>query len=71
MRHLNPRKLMHSKWTACHPANRERHFMVVSCIEDDLGDIVEVELEAVLTKRVQRLPWQTLRNEEAWYQGWQ
>ncbi len=45
--------------------------MVVSCIEDDLGDIVEVELEAVLTKRVQRLPWQTLRNEEAWYQGWQ
>lgn len=44
--------------------------MVVGCIEDDFGDIVEVELEAVLTKRIQRVPWQALRNEESWNQGW-
>jgi len=70
MRHINPRKLLHSKWTARRPTNRERHFMVVGCIEDELGNVLEVELEAVLSKRLQYLPWRALRDEDIWAQGW-
>ena len=74
---LNPKKLLHSKWTAVKPVNKEKHFMVTKLIVsgEKMGDeetqvIEAVELEAVMTGRVQVLDWHALQNREVWKQGW-
>ncbi|WP_277759258.1 TIGR02450 family Trp-rich protein [Pseudomonas sp. A34-9] len=70
MNRINPRKLLLSKWTATHPLNREKHFLVTELFRDEEGTVLEVELQAVLTKRAERLDWQTLQNNAEWLQGW-
>ncbi|WP_095122999.1 TIGR02450 family Trp-rich protein [Pseudomonas sp. Irchel s3f10] len=71
MNRINPRKLLLSKWTAAHPQNREKHFLVTELFRDEEGTVLEVELQAVLTKRAERLDWQVLRNKDHWLLGWQ
>ncbi|WP_460927015.1 TIGR02450 family Trp-rich protein [Pseudomonas sp. MC6] len=71
MNRLNPRKLLLSKWTAAHPQNREKHFLVTELFRDEEGTVLEVELQAVLTKRAERLDWQALKNNDHWLLGWQ
>jgi len=71
MNRINPRKLLLSKWTAAQPQNREKHFLVTELFCDEEGTVLEVELQAVLTKRCERLDWQVLRNNEHWLLGWQ
>lgn len=70
MNHLNPRKLLLSKWTAARPQNREKHFLVSELFCDEEGTVLQVELQAVLTRRCQRLNWQTLQNDNDWLLGW-
>jgi tryptophan-rich hypothetical protein len=70
MNRINPRKLLLSKWTAAHPQNREKHFLVTELFEDEDGTVLEVELQAVLTKRCERLDWQSLKNNDQWLSGW-
>lgn len=70
MNRINPRKLLLSKWTAAHPQNREKHFLVTELFRDEEGTVLEVELQAVLTKRAERLDWQALQNNAEWLQGW-
>jgi len=69
---LSPKKLLHSKWTAVTPRRKEKHFLVTRVIEPGLeGGAVEfVELEAVHSKRVQRLAWRELADGATWLQGW-
>ncbi len=71
MNRINPRKLLLSKWTAAHPQNREKHFLVTELFRDEDGTVLEVELQAVLTNRAERLDWQILKNSEHWLLGWQ
>lgn len=70
MNRLNPRKLLLSKWTATTPQNREKHFLVTELFCDDEGTVLEIELQAVMTKRSQKLAWQTLQNDQTWQMGW-
>jgi tryptophan-rich hypothetical protein len=70
MNRFNPRKLLLSKWTAAHPQHREKHFLVTELFCDDEGNVLDIELQAVLTQRSERFPWQTLQNTEAWCLGW-
>lgn len=70
MNRINPQKLLLSKWTAAQPQNREKHFLVTELFRDEEGSVLEVELQAVLTKRAERLDWQTLQNNAEWLQGW-
>ena len=70
MNRLNPRKLLLSKWRAAHPRNREKHFLVTELFCDEEGIVLEIELQAVLTKRSERLAWQTLQDEHSWVMGW-
>lgn len=70
MNRVNPRKLLLSKWTAAHPQNREKHFLVTELICDEEGTVLEVELQAVLTKRVERFDWHALQNNAQWKIGW-
>jgi tryptophan-rich hypothetical protein len=70
MNRLNPRKLLLSKWTAAAPQNREKHFLVTELFCDEEGTVLEIELQAVMTKRSQKLAWQILQNDQSWQMGW-
>lgn len=70
MNRLNPRKLLLSKWTAAHPRHREKHFLVTELFRDEEGTVLEIELQAVLTQRSERFPWQALQDDECWVMGW-
>ena len=70
MNRINPAKLLLSKWTAARPQYKEKHFLVTKLLRDDEGDVQEIELEAVMSHRVQRLAWQTLQNADDWKIGW-
>ena len=67
---LNPRKLLLSKWTATQPQNREKHFLVTELFCDEDGTVLQVELQAVLNQRSQRLDWHALENPDEWRMGW-
>lgn len=70
MNQINPRKLLLSKWTAATPVNREKHFKVTELFKDEEGTVLEIELQAVLTQRSERLPWQVLQAADVWRMGW-
>ncbi|MBA1294294.1 TIGR02450 family Trp-rich protein [Pseudomonas lurida] len=70
MNRINPDKLLLSKWTAAHPKNKEKHFLVTELFRDEEGTVLELELQAVMTRRGERLPWQTLQDAETWTIGW-
>lgn len=69
------KKLLLSKWTACKPKQKEKHFLV-SEVHDPLLNIANtvpkdfVELEAVISKRKYLVPIKDLKNEEQWLIGW-
>ncbi|KIY18486.1 MULTISPECIES: TIGR02450 family Trp-rich protein [Pseudomonas syringae group] len=70
MNQINPRKLLLSKWTAATPLNREKHFLVTELFKDEEGTVLEIALQAVLTQRSERLPWQVLQQADTWRMGW-
>jgi len=69
---INPKKLLLSKWTAVHPARKEKHYLVCKVIAPEAPSekIEWVELEAIYSGRVTRLAWQELRDPSSWLQGW-
>ncbi|RBH54246.1 MULTISPECIES: TIGR02450 family Trp-rich protein [Pseudomonas] len=71
MNRINPRKLLLSKWTAARPLNREKHFLVTELFCDNQGAVLEVELQAVMSQRNQRISWTHLQDAETWRMGWQ
>ncbi len=70
MNRINPRKLLLSKWTAAHPQNREKHFLVTELFCDEDGIVLDIEFQAVLTQRSERVSWQVLQDAEVWLIGW-
>ncbi|MFI8482935.1 TIGR02450 family Trp-rich protein [Pseudomonas sp. NPDC078700] len=70
MQPINPQKLLLSKWTAANPRNREKHFIVTELLRDEDGQVMQVELQAVLTKRSELMAWQSLQNKQDWLMGW-
>ncbi|WP_339425854.1 TIGR02450 family Trp-rich protein [Pseudomonas proteolytica] len=70
MNRINPAKLLLSKWTATQPRHKEKHFLVTELFRDDEGSVLEIELQAVLTRRSERLAWQSLQDDERWKIGW-
>ncbi|WP_324733375.1 TIGR02450 family Trp-rich protein [Pseudomonas paeninsulae] len=67
---LNPGKLLLSKWTAVQPQNREKHFLVSELFCDEQGHVLQIELQAVLSQRCQRLDWRVLEDAMSWHMGW-
>lgn len=70
MNRINPRKLLHSKWTAKTPLAKEKHFMVTEVEFDDDGMITSCQIEAILTRRSMLIDWRNLKDSDAWQQGW-
>lgn len=70
MNQVSPKKLLHSKWTAVLPQNREKHFMVTEVEFDDDARITLCVIQAVLTNRETVIDWKALKQSENWLPGW-
>lgn len=72
MNALHPKKLLLSKWTAVKSVARQKHFLVVTVIEPEPPEapVEWVEIEAVYSKKVQRIRWRELLDDTLWKQGW-
>ncbi|MFM9384957.1 TIGR02450 family Trp-rich protein [Pseudomonas sp. UV AK001] len=70
MNRINPQKLLLSKWTAALPQNREKHFLVTELLRDENGTVLEIEMQAVLTRRTTQLDWHVLQDDAYWKMGW-
>ncbi|EJG1802542.1 TPA: TIGR02450 family Trp-rich protein [Vibrio parahaemolyticus] len=70
MNRFHPKKLLHNKWTATSPKNKEKHFVVTEMKLDEDGNVVKCVIEAVMSKREQEMNWQNLKDPELWRQGW-
>ncbi len=68
---FNPEKLLLSKGTARQPQNREKHFLVCELLRNEEGELLQVELQAVLSRRSELIDWRQLRDSERWQIGWQ
>ncbi len=77
---IHPKKLLLSKWTATRPLAKEKHFLVTQVFHAPLKEspgqkkttlaVEAVELEAVMSKRSQRIAWRDLQDPALWRQGW-
>jgi len=69
---LSPKKLLHTKWTAVTPRNKEKHFLVTKVIEPlpPGSPVVSIEIEAVHSKRVRVIAWRELKDALQWRRGW-
>lgn len=70
MNHINPRKLLNSKWTAVTPRNKEKHFMVNAVEFDEEESVISCSIEAVMSKRSTPIAWQELKDVSIWLHGW-
>lgn len=69
---LSPKKLLHTKWTAVTPINKEKHFIVTKVIEPipPGSAVVSIEIEAVHSKRTRVIAWRELKDATQWRRGW-
>lgn len=70
MNKINPKKLLNSKWTAVHPVNKEKHFLVTELKFDEEGEVIYCLIEAVISNRSEPIEWTALKNTDKWLQGW-
>ncbi len=70
MNQINPKKLLHSKWTAVSPVNKEKHFLLTELEFDEEGNVIHCLLEAVISNRAEPIDWHQLKNSTLWRQGW-
>jgi len=52
------------------PHNRKKHFLVSELFCDEQGQVLQSELQAVLSQRCQRLDWRVLEAAMSWHPGW-
>lgn len=69
---LSPKKLLHTKWTAVEPMNKEKHFLVTRAVEPvpPGSPVVSVEIEAVHSGRTRLIAWRELKDAARWRRGW-
>ncbi|MEI8264772.1 MAG: TIGR02450 family Trp-rich protein [Betaproteobacteria bacterium] len=77
MNPVHPKKLLLTKWTAVQPVARQKHFVVTKVIEPETprrapaaAKIEWIEIEAVYSAKVRRIPWRDLRDTSLRLQGW-
>jgi tryptophan-rich hypothetical protein len=68
---VNPKGLLHSKWTAVQVQNKEKHFVITLVKFDDQQNVVECLIEAVMTKNDYAIDWRQLKLIDKWRIGWQ
>lgn len=69
---VNRKKILHSKWTAVRPQNKEKHFTVthVELDKDDPQVIISITITAEFTNKNYKIDYRELKNSLKWKQGW-
>lgn len=69
---LSAKKLLHTKWTAVTPRNKEKHFLVTKVLEPvpPGSPVVSVEIEAVHSNHARIIAWRELTDAAKWRRGW-
>ena len=70
MNPVSPTKLLHSKWTAVRPLNKEKHFTVTEVEYNEAGAVVHCVLEAIHSNNEYAIDWRELKKADNWRQGW-
>lgn len=70
MNRINPKVLLHSKWTKLQVINKEKHFIVTKVSFDENQRIVECIIEAAMTNKEYSIDWRDLKNSTTWRIGW-
>jgi tryptophan-rich hypothetical protein len=70
MNTVSPKKLLNSKWTAIHPVNKEKHFLITEVEFNEEGAVIHCLMEAVITRRSFPVQWRDLRDTSKWINGW-
>jgi tryptophan-rich hypothetical protein len=68
---INPKALLHSKWTKVAVINKEKHFAVIQVDYDEDQKVMECIVEAVLTKKHYAINWRDFKKNDIWIHGWQ
>jgi tryptophan-rich hypothetical protein len=68
---INPKALLHSKWTKAEVTNKEKHFIIIVIKFDEDQKVVECIIEAVMTKNEYTIDWRELKDTHSWKLGWQ
>ena len=67
---LEPKKLLHSKWSKVQVTNKEKHFVISKVEFDEQQRVTFCLIEAVINKREYAIDWHELTNPNIWQQGW-
>ncbi len=70
MNTINPKVLLHSKWTKVEVTKKEKHFVVTKVTFDEEQKVTECVIEAVITKNQYNINWRDLKHLAQWRMGW-
>jgi tryptophan-rich hypothetical protein len=71
MNKINPKVLIHSKWTKVEITNKEKHFVVTKVTFDEDQKVIDCIIEAAMTKKEYAINWRDLKDSSQWRLGWQ
>lgn len=71
MNKVNPKSLLHSKWTKVTVANKEKHFVVIEVEFDETQKITLCVIQAVISNNTYEINWRDLKSPATWKIGWQ
>lgn len=71
MNRVNPKVLLHSKWTKQQVSNKEKHFVITSVDFDEQKNIIHCVITAVINNHEYVINWRDLKKTELWRFGWQ
>jgi tryptophan-rich hypothetical protein len=71
MNRVNPKVLLHSKWTKLNVENREKHFVVTKVEFDEQNNVLECLITAVINNQEYSISWRDLKKPALWLFGWQ
>lgn len=67
---LNPKTLIHSKWTKVEVTKKEKHFVITLVKFDEQQNVIKCVIEAVMTKNEYSIDWRELKLRDKWLIGW-
>ena len=70
MNRVNPKVLLHSKWTATQPQHKEKHFTITEVEFDEDKAVIRCIIQAVITLNEYEINWRDLKQPAIWRQGW-
>lgn len=67
---VNPKSLLHSKWTKLTVFNKEKHFIVSELEFNEDKKIIGCVIQAVINHAEYDINWRSLKDAKEWLIGW-